>query len=46
MRGAHPDTTGLEAIRNQPEFHLQLDTISTLAVRTSQRKVGMQPVDS
>ena len=24
MRGLHPDTTGLEAIRNQPEFNQQL----------------------
>ena len=37
MRGVYPDTTGLEALRNQPELVCNFSN--------NQRKVGMQPVD-
>jgi hypothetical protein len=42
MRGARPDTTGLEAIHNQPEFNQQ----PTIAARNFQRKIRMAPADS
>jgi len=56
MRGVYPDTTGLEAIRNQPEFPPaalvgtgtadgRIGFGTMLAVRNFQRKVGMQCVD-
>jgi hypothetical protein len=38
MRGIHPDTTGLEAIRNRHHR-------TTLAVQSFQRKIGMVSAD-
>jgi membrane-bound lytic murein transglycosylase B len=58
MAGLRPDTTGLEAIRNQPEFTQKLwqylnrgtdgriGGATPAAVQNFQRKAGISPADS